>query len=112
MEDRFCDKNKTWLDTSLSFPTLKIKRSIPGRPAIPFEESTNRMKRQKTYDLRKSTPLSELVYATQVKLRAAGQGAASKVIKDILSSPTRPTKYSKAFKQSLEVVIIYNVRRG
>ncbi|KAF9813610.1 hypothetical protein SFRURICE_014988 [Spodoptera frugiperda] len=38
------------------------------------------MKRQKTYDLRKSTALSELVYATQVKLRAAGQGAASKRI--------------------------------
>ena len=48
MEDRFCDKNKMWLDTSLSFPTLKIKRSIPGRPAKPFEQSTKRMKRQKT----------------------------------------------------------------
>lgn len=106
MEERFYDKNTTWLDSSISFPTRKIKRSIPGRPAIPFEESTDRMKRKKTEDLRKSTPLPELVYTTQMKLKASGQGAASKIIKDILSDPSKPSDYSKAYQQSLEPVLM------
>ncbi|CAH1114633.1 unnamed protein product [Psylliodes chrysocephalus] len=83
-------------------PLLHVKKSIPGRPAIPFEESTERIKRQRTQELRKSTPLPELVYATKMKLKASGQGAASKIIKDILSDPSKPSKYLKASQQSLE----------
>lgn len=62
------------------------------------------MKRQRTEDLRKSTALPELVYATLMKLRASGQGVASKIIRDILSDPSIHIEYSKTYQLSLETV--------
>lgn len=101
---RFLENNKTWLDSSISFPNLTLKRGGPGHPKITFDQSTKRMKRQKTLDLRKSTPLTELVYATQMELRATGQKEASIVITDILSDSSSPSKYLIAYRNSLETV--------
>lgn len=56
------------------------------------------MKRQETEYLRKFTPLSKLVYATEMKLRTSGQGAVSKIIQDVLSDLSKPIKYSKAYQ--------------
>lgn len=92
MEDRFFENNKNWLNASISFPRVIVKY---GRPQIPFDESTERMKRQKTIALRRSTSLSELGYATQMELRASGQTEASKVVKEIVTNPSSCSKYTK-----------------
>lgn len=74
-----------------------------GRPTVPFEESDERTKRKKTEHLRKSTPIAELSFATQMSLRASGSTQASKLLKEITtSSPNRAGKYRKAYKTSVE----------
>ncbi|KAF2890861.1 hypothetical protein ILUMI_15312, partial [Ignelater luminosus] len=74
-----------------------------GRPDIPFESCSERTKRRKTEELRESTPVSVLSYATQMGLRAEGQSQASRLLKEITNtSPTRASKYRTAYKKSLE----------
>ena len=104
IEERFLKNNKTWLNSSSFLHDLTLKCSGPGRPKIPFDQSSERMKRQKTLDFRKSTPLPELLYATQMELKATGQATASKLIEDILSDSSKPSKYSNAYRESLEIV--------
>lgn len=99
IEERFVKNNIEWLDTSILFPRLETRR---GRPETAFELSSERTKRQKTSDLRKSTPLSVLAYATQMSLRASGKNEAAKVVQEISSSPKRATKLRDAYKKSLE----------
>ena len=43
--------------------------------------------------------MSVLAHATQMSLRAAGKTDESKIVKEIISSPTRAKKYRKSLKQ-------------
>lgn len=54
------------MDSSISFPNLTLKRGGPGRPKITFDQSTKRMKRQKTLDLRKSRKCSRAKFNVDV----------------------------------------------
>lgn len=103
-EKRFLDKYNKWLDTIISFKRYEpCNQSKRGRPTIPFVESNERTKRKKTEELRKSTPIAELSYATQMGFRATGNTEASKLLKEITtSSPQRASKYKKAYKTSLQ----------
>lgn len=103
IENRFFENNKNWLNTSISFPRVIVKR---GRPQVPFDESTERMKRQKTIALRRSTSLSELGYATQMELRVSGQTEASKFVKEIVTNPSSCSKYTNNFSNSSEIIPI------
>jgi len=59
------------------------------------------MKRQKIKELRKSTSLPQLAFATQMKLRGSGQTDASKLVKEIVSGPLSAQKYIGSFNQSI-----------
>lgn len=70
-----------------------------------FSSCSERSKRRKVDDLRRSTSSSELAFATEMNLRASGSHAAAKVLKDITTtSPTRASRYQLAFAQSCRPV--------
>lgn len=72
-----------------------------ARHSSDFEDSSDRSKRRKTESLRSSYTTSELVYATQMSLRASGAPAASTILKEVTStSPQRAQKYQTAYKES------------
>lgn len=107
VKEKFFRDNKEWLDKSLSFPrfqkqteaTMKMKR---GRPHIPFESCSERSKRLRAKQLRDSSSTSSLVFATCMGLRSEGQIQASKVLKNITTSPNRAIKYQNAYKKSVK----------
>ncbi|KAK9746517.1 hypothetical protein QE152_g6036 [Popillia japonica] len=121
MQERFLKDNRDWLGASILFPRSQKRR---GRPETSFVFSAERTKRHKTSELRKSTPLAVLSYATQMSLRASGKAQASKVIQEITTSPKslrasgkaqaskviqeittspkRAIKYRKAYKKVFE----------
>lgn len=80
-------------------PSTESKTSI-GRPSKTFSELSDRSKQRKTSDLRSSTDSDELVYATQMSLRASGASKAATILKNITCSPQRAEKYQAAYKSS------------
>lgn len=98
---KFMDNNKAWLASK--YPTPVLNAAKRGRPKTDFDSSSDRTKRLKTQKLRTSTPVSVLSYATQMALRAEGSAHASEVLRDITTTtPSRASKYKKAYKRSLE----------
>lgn len=95
-EEYFLKKNEEWLQGTFNIPKI-VNR--PGRPSKSFEASSERTKRRKTEELRKTTNLEVLTYATQSKLADSGKRDASLVLKEIISTPKRATKYKKAFSR-------------
>lgn len=103
--DRMKKSNAEWLKRSIMFPTSIRRQSTGerGRPIVEFQESSERTKRRKTASLRSDVPVNELVYATQMSLRSAGQPAAATVLKDITTtSPKRAVRYRRAFESAEE----------
>lgn len=92
--DKFLHDNNDWLQGTFEIPR-PLKR--PGRPQISFDESSERSKRRKTEDLRRTVSPAELSYATRIALYSSGKKDASKVLGDIMASPKRATKYRQAF---------------
>lgn len=81
-------------------------KTAGGRPSEQFTDLSERSKRRKTKELRKSNTTDELTYAAQMSLRSSGQFYASKVMKDItITSPNRATKYIKAFTSQAETTL-------
>jgi hypothetical protein len=67
-----------------------------GRPSVRWDELTHPSK-QRRAEAEPST--TELVYATQISMRAAGPLGASKVVKDIVEgSPSQLTRYLGSVK--------------
>ena len=98
--DLFVVKNRDWLEGSFAI----LKHAIPpGRPAKSFTELCERSKRRKTESIRTSTDVEVLTHATQSKLEISGRRDAAKVLKEITISPTRATKYKKAFSKNLNI---------
>ncbi|XP_041969108.1 uncharacterized protein LOC121725968 [Aricia agestis] len=92
---RFLERNKDWLQGSISLPKTGVS---PGRPQKSFSDLSERSKRRKTEELR-GAGTDELTYATQMKLRETGKVDASKIVKDLTKSPTRARKYAVAIKK-------------
>ncbi|KYN21922.1 hypothetical protein ALC57_05694, partial [Trachymyrmex cornetzi] len=68
-----------------------------------FDTSSDRSKRRKTEEIRKTFTADELAYATQMSLRSTGNLEAAKVVKDVSStSPIRAAKYVTAFQSKME----------
>jgi hypothetical protein len=97
----FQDKNKNWLSALIELPST----TRGGCPKKDFEQLSDRSKRRKTEHLRKNFPAEELLYATQMSQRAAGNADVSAVMKNISESPTRAARYRKAFEASQTVRI-------
>lgn len=95
----FLQNNKNWLDASISFNAPPAQTQKRGRHDLQFDECTEKTKGKKCKDIRDNTPLSVLAHATQMSLRAAGKTDESKIVKEIISSPTRAKKYRKSLKQ-------------
>lgn len=98
-EDKFIKQNCAWLEGTFTIPKV-VNR--PGRPTKTFQELCERSKRRRTEDLRSTTDTEVLTYAAQVKLGATGQRDASKIIKEITSSPKRAGKYKRAYSITLQ----------
>jgi hypothetical protein len=102
-KETFITKNNVWLAGTLAIPRVANR---PGRPQKQFSDASDRSKRRKTEDVRNSMDVELLIHATQLKLRSSGKRDASQVLKAITSSPTRATKYKKAFASQQEKIQI------
>ncbi|CAH1099302.1 unnamed protein product [Psylliodes chrysocephalus] len=95
-EERFLKTNEHWLTSSIELPYWPEKLTQkPGRPSKTFEELCDRSKRRKTKELREQVPVEELTYAAGVSQRVSGHSDASKIIKEIIASPTRAAEIRK-----------------
>lgn len=104
MYEKFERTNRNWLDTSIPIHRFtSFTMTKRGRPEMSFQSSSEHTKRVKTKELRESTPVPVLTFATQMGLRAEGKAQASKLLKEITTaSPKRASKYRKAYRNSLE----------
>ncbi|CAG9840790.1 unnamed protein product [Diabrotica balteata] len=92
-DERFLKHNEEWLKTSLellSWSSLK-----PGRPVKQFHELSERSKRRRTEEIRACVPVEELTFAARVSQGTSGNKHASKMIKEITSTPTKAKKIRK-----------------
>lgn len=97
-EDIFLKNNCRWLEGTFELP-VGIE-NLPGRPRKAFGESSERTKRRKTQELRSTLEEGVILHAAQVELNKSGQRDASKILKDITSTPTRATEYKRAYTTS------------
>lgn len=95
-EDKFIKNNQCWLEGTFEIPVVDTQKR-PGRPSKSFEDASERSKRRKTKELRSNFEKDLIIHAAKVELGKSGKKDASNVLKDITSSPTRATKYKKAF---------------
>lgn len=93
-EDIFRKKNHDWLQGTFELPKTTIQS---GRPSKTFEESSERSKRRKTEELHKTAESEELIFAAQMELRSKGKTDASRILKEITSSPKQATKYKRSY---------------
>ena len=79
------------------------KTNKRGRRSVDFKEVSDRSKRRRTEELRANNSTSELTFAANMSLRLSGENDASKILNDITTkSPTRASKYRKAFQLALK----------
>lgn len=98
-EDVFRKSNEKWLQGTFELPAVPTQNRT-GRPCKMFDESSERSKRRKTEDVRSVLEGEVIVHAAQIELRKTGKRDASEVLKNIMSSPTKATKYKKALNES------------
>lgn len=94
--ERFLEQNKDWLDASISFVPPPPRT---GRRKLSFEESSEKTKAKKCKIIRDNTSLPVLAHAAQMSFRKSGQPVASKILKEIIKSPTKAKKYQKSLKE-------------
>lgn len=104
VEPRFLKNNRVWLDTPIVFKYNCPFKGKRGRPSVSFEEGSERTKRQKTAELRRSTSLSQLTFATEMSLRASGQSETAKVIHEVTRSPSKVETCRKALEFLLNLL--------
>ncbi|PZC74314.1 hypothetical protein B5X24_HaOG208006 [Helicoverpa armigera] len=106
-DERFLKNNEKWLTSSIELPDWSAKPTQKiGRPPKTFEELSDRSKRRKTKELCERVPVEELTYAAGVSQRASGNRDASKLIKEITSTPTRATKFRKAITSAQKQIVV------
>ncbi|KAG5863833.1 hypothetical protein JTB14_014187 [Gonioctena quinquepunctata] len=122
--NKFFKSNETWLKGEICFPTLinecaelaAVKESPEasrGHPSKSFDSSSDRLKRRKSEEIRKTISSDELAYATRMNLRRAGQLEATKIVEDITStSPTRAAKYVPLPISKGRIVYIFSRHTG
>lgn len=98
-EDVFRKYNDSWLQGTFQLPVV-TSETRRGRPCKVFDESSERSKRRKTEEIRSNVDGEVIVCAAQTELRKTGKRDASDVLRNMLCSPTRATKYKKALDGS------------
>lgn len=94
----FLKSNESWLNGTFAIPVVADSPSNrTGRPSKSFGDLSERSKRRKTEEMRSNFDQNLIVHAAQVELRKSGKRDASNVLKEIITSPTRATKYKKAY---------------
>ncbi|CAH0546704.1 unnamed protein product [Brassicogethes aeneus] len=107
-------KNTSWLETCIHInledeQTVSLEKQSCGRPSKDFLDSSERVKRRKTEELRTQYSSSELGFAAQMQLRAEGKLDAANIVKDaIFLDPSCASRYRNAYSQSLNSVIPYS----
>lgn len=91
----FEKNNEHWLNGAFDIPKKHLNA---GRPEKSFEDASERSKRRKTEELRKSDSPNKIIYAAQMELRATGQRHASNILKEISENQDRAHEYVKAVK--------------
>lgn len=102
-EETFLKNNESWLEGTFEFPVESP--SPQGRPLKPFGELSERSKRRKTEEVRASVNDEVIVHAAQSVLQISGHRDASKVLKDITNSPTRASKYRRAYSKENDEIL-------
>lgn len=84
IQTTFLRQNKGWLSTKIRFPVLVSNQcdTLPSTPAKtvkkkmrspqPFQSLSERAKRRKIEEIRKTVSSEELAFATQMSLRSSG----------------------------------------
>lgn len=96
-EENFLKYNLSWLEGTFEIPVVDTTVKRPGRPSKSFDDLSERSKRRKTEEVRTHFEKDIIIHAAKVELGKSGKKNASNVLKDIISTPTRATKYKKAF---------------
>lgn len=91
----FNSANVEWLNCKIQFTFWGNLTSRGGRPTKQFGNSSERSKRRKTLELRNTVSVDELTFAAQMSQRAAGNTAASNVIKTIGACPSTAVKLNQ-----------------
>lgn len=95
-----------YFEKPFKLPSLllsKLPSTSSGRRPIPFQNSSDALKRRKTARLRQDHCVSKLAFATQMKLREGGSVSAAKVVKEVtMTSPTRASKMLASWRNSQE----------
>lgn len=79
-KEKFETDNADWLEGCITFNEPEEVNF--GRPQKEFDQLSERMKRQRTEELRSKYSTDELVYAAQMSLRANGEIEAAKKLKN------------------------------
>lgn len=116
---RFLSLHKEWLNSEIEICTdVDIANEVSnpgkrGRPTKLFHESSEQTKRRKVKKLRQNIKQSELQFATQMNLRAAGKVDEAKVIKNITLSPRKPkTKIQNLKEIPAERTLAFMIQAG
>ncbi|XP_046144123.1 uncharacterized protein LOC114881752 [Osmia bicornis bicornis] len=96
--DLFLNQNQNWLLGTADLPRAKNK---DGRPKKSFTDLSERGKRKRTEQMRRTVDTEELRFAMGSKLRESGQLEASKLVHEIAASPTRANKFRRAYMDNL-----------
>lgn len=102
VEEVFMKNNQKWLEGTFEIPVHSLNQ--PGRPSKSFSDSSERSKRRKTEEIRSNVDDEMIIHAAQVILQTKGKRNASKVLKDIRNSPTKASKYRKAYSKTNETI--------
>lgn len=97
-EETFLKYNDSWLQGTIEIP-VESSQNQPGRPQKSFGESSDRSKRRKTEKMRSCYEKDLIIHAAGVELEKSGKRDASFILKDILSSPKRASKFKKAYNR-------------
>lgn len=101
MDDRFRKNNENWLQTTITIPKT-VSTISPGRPSKSFDDLSERAKRRKTENIRKSSEKEKLPFATKMLFRASGEREAANILQDITNNPECAREYRKAYKAKPE----------
>lgn len=105
-QDKFLIDNSKWLQKVFEVPKTSQPQKRAGRPSKTFGELSDRSKRRKTHDLRKSVGKEVLVHAAKSSLQISGNRNVSHVLSEITKSPNRARKYKKAYLTSLQASVM------
>lgn len=105
-ETKMIKCNIRYFEKPFNLPTLllsELPSTSRGRTTTPFRDSSDAVKRRKTAYLRRGHSVSNLTYATQMKLREGGSVDAAKVVKEAtMTTPTRASKILVSWRNSQE----------